>query len=177
MTFVGPCPLTSRSNNCFFRDRSMIFGICVHLHQKLTWPMARWAKNVIWPWGQRSRSHEGHYGTWHTVLWSCAHIPNIIDLSRKKQLFDLEVKGQGPTKVITVRDTPPWVRWPRPPSKMAAMSRHSFNRTLLQYGIWIVFGMQTFLRGLIYMLKLCLLTAAILNRDQDHWTQFWKLTT
>ena len=25
----------------------------------------------------------------------------------KKQLFDLEVKGQGPTKVITVRDTPP----------------------------------------------------------------------
>jgi hypothetical protein len=25
----------------------------------------------------------------------------------KKQLFDLEVKGQGPTKVIMVRDTPP----------------------------------------------------------------------
>jgi len=25
----------------------------------------------------------------------------------KKQLFDLEVKGQGPTKVMTVRDTPP----------------------------------------------------------------------
>ena len=24
----------------------------------------------------------------------------------KKQIFDLEVKGQGPTKVITVRDTP-----------------------------------------------------------------------
>ena len=24
----------------------------------------------------------------------------------KKTLFDLEVKGQGPTKVITVRDTP-----------------------------------------------------------------------
>jgi hypothetical protein len=55
----------------------------------------------------RSKSHEGHYSTRQTVLWSCAHIPNIIDLSRKKQLFDLEVKGQGPTKVITVRDTPP----------------------------------------------------------------------
>jgi hypothetical protein len=27
----------------------------------------------------------------------------------KKQLFDLEVKGQGPTKVITVHDTPPYV--------------------------------------------------------------------
>ena len=26
----------------------------------------------------------------------------------KKQLFDLEVKGQGLTKVITVRDTPPY---------------------------------------------------------------------
>ena len=26
----------------------------------------------------------------------------------KKKLFDLEVKGQGPTKVITVHDTPPY---------------------------------------------------------------------
>jgi hypothetical protein len=26
----------------------------------------------------------------------------------KKQLFDLEVKGQGPTMVITVHDTPPY---------------------------------------------------------------------
>jgi hypothetical protein len=26
----------------------------------------------------------------------------------KKQLFDLEVKGQGPTKVITVCNTPPY---------------------------------------------------------------------
>jgi hypothetical protein len=26
----------------------------------------------------------------------------------KKQLFDIEVNGQGPTKVITVRDTPPY---------------------------------------------------------------------
>ena len=63
-------------------------------------------------------SHEGHYGTRHTALWSCTHIPNIIDLSRKtkilwpsqeniftKQLFDLQVKGQGPTKVITVCET------------------------------------------------------------------------
>jgi hypothetical protein len=53
----------------------------------------------------RSKSDEGHYGMRHTSLWSCTHIPNIIDL---KQLFDLEVKGQGPTKVIMVRDTPPY---------------------------------------------------------------------
>ena len=26
----------------------------------------------------------------------------------KKQLFDLEVKGQGPTKVIIIHDTPPY---------------------------------------------------------------------
>jgi hypothetical protein len=26
----------------------------------------------------------------------------------KKQLFDLEVKGQGPTKVIAIHDTPPY---------------------------------------------------------------------
>ena len=30
-----------------------------------------------------SRSHEGHYGIRHTALWSCTHIPNIIDLSGK----------------------------------------------------------------------------------------------
>jgi hypothetical protein len=54
-------------------------------------------------------------------LVSPGHIPNIIDLSRKtkmlwpreekifkKQLFDPEVKGQGPTKVITECDTPPY---------------------------------------------------------------------
>jgi hypothetical protein len=30
------------------------------------------------------------------------------------ELFDLEVKGQGPTKVITVRDTPPCGYAPTP---------------------------------------------------------------
>jgi hypothetical protein len=25
-------------------------------------------KTIIWPCGQRSRSHEGHYGTQHTTL-------------------------------------------------------------------------------------------------------------
>ena len=52
------------------------------------------------------RSHEGHYGMWHTTLWSCTHIPNKYYL--KKQLFDLEVKGQGNTKVIMVCDTLPY---------------------------------------------------------------------
>jgi hypothetical protein len=26
---------------------------------------------------------KGHYGMQHTALWSCTHIPNIIDLSGK----------------------------------------------------------------------------------------------
>ena len=69
-------------------------------------------KNNYLTLGQMSRSQVGHYGTRHTALWSCTHIPNIIDLSRKKQLFDLEVKGQGPTKVITVRDTLPYGHTP-----------------------------------------------------------------
>ena len=32
----------------------------------------------------------------------------------KKQLFDPEVKGQGPTKVIMVHDTPPYGHAPIP---------------------------------------------------------------
>ena len=36
----------------------------------------------------RSKSHEGHYSTRHTALWSCTHKPNIIDLSGKtKELW------------------------------------------------------------------------------------------
>ena len=35
----------------------------------------------------RSKSHEGQYGTWNTALWSCTHIPNIIDLSRKTKML------------------------------------------------------------------------------------------
>ena len=35
----------------------------------------------------RSKSHEGHYGMRHTTLWSCTHIPNIIDLSRKTKMI------------------------------------------------------------------------------------------
>ena len=42
---------------------------------------------IIWSWGQRSRSHEGNYGTRHTTLWSCTHIPIIIDLSRKTKML------------------------------------------------------------------------------------------
>jgi hypothetical protein len=54
----------------------------------------------------RSKSHEGHYSTQHTTLWSCIYELSVHEVLL--DLFDLEVKGQGPTKVITVRDTPPY---------------------------------------------------------------------
>ena len=30
---------------------------------------------------------KGHYGMQHTALWSCTHIPNIIDLSQKTNML------------------------------------------------------------------------------------------
>ena len=40
------------------------------------------------------------------------HVQKCYGLGKKtlfkKQLFDFDVKGQGPTKVITVCDTPPY---------------------------------------------------------------------
>jgi hypothetical protein len=41
----------------------------------------------------------------------------------KKQLFDLEVKGQGPRKVITVRDTPPYGHAPTYEISMTYLER------------------------------------------------------
>jgi hypothetical protein len=163
MTFVGHWPLTSRSNNCFLNSMYLVCG----------------------SWGQWSRSHEGHYGMQHTTLWSCTHIPNIIDLSLKtkmlwpgqentidfcffsaklvrtitflsfqigqlylvcgcmtirglsrtimtfvwlfkKQLFDLEVKGQVPTKFITVRDTPPYGHTPTYQISLTYLERNNY---------------------------------------------------
>jgi hypothetical protein len=82
MTFVGPWPLTSRSNNCFLNSIYLISG-CMNIRQCVTYRNDLRGNLTFWPWGQRSRSHEGHYGMRHTALWSCTHIPNIIDLSRK----------------------------------------------------------------------------------------------
>jgi len=41
----------------------------------------------------------------------------------KKPLFDLQVKGQGLTKVMTVRDTPPYVRTPTCQSSLTYLER------------------------------------------------------
>ena len=55
----------------------------------------------------RSKSHEGHYCMRHTALWSCTHIPYIIDLSRKtKKLWSGQASlrsrsGRGRENQIT----------------------------------------------------------------------------
>ena len=54
-------------------------------HTKYHWPISK--KTIIWPWGQRTRSHEGHYRMWHTAWWSYNHIPNIIDHSQDKNIM------------------------------------------------------------------------------------------
>jgi hypothetical protein len=47
----------------------------------------------------------------------------------KKQLFDLEVKGQGPTKVITVRDIPPYGH---APTYQISLTYHDIIEILLK---------------------------------------------
>jgi hypothetical protein len=44
----------------------------------------------------------------------------------KKQLFELEVKGQGPTKVIMVHDTPPYGHAPTYQILLTYLERQNF---------------------------------------------------
>ena len=44
----------------------------------------------------------------------------------KKQLFDLHVKGQGPTKVITVCDTPPYGHAPTYQISLTYLERNNY---------------------------------------------------
>ena len=92
-TIIWPWGQRSRSNKGHYGMRHTALWSCTYIPNsidlsrktKMLWPGQQNTikKNIIWPWRQRSRSHKGHYGTQHTVLWSCTHIPNIIDLSRK----------------------------------------------------------------------------------------------
>jgi hypothetical protein len=92
----------------------------MHPHTKYHWQKCYgpdkkilFKKQFFWPRGQRSRSNEGHYGMWHTALWGCTHIPNIIDLSQKKQLFDLVVKGpNGTQQCLMVMHPQTKYHWP-----------------------------------------------------------------
>jgi hypothetical protein len=51
-------------------------------------------KTIIWPcpWGQSSRSHEGHYGMRHTALWSCTHVLEWYYLKNNYLMLRSKVK-------------------------------------------------------------------------------------
>ena len=66
----------------------------MHPHTKYHWPISKdknvmartskyYLKNNYLTLRSKVKVHEGHYSTRHTTLWSCTHIPNIIDLSGK----------------------------------------------------------------------------------------------
>jgi hypothetical protein len=105
MTFVGPWPLTSRSNP---------YGHAPTYQISLTY-----------------LERQKCYGTNKKILF-------------KKQLFDLEVKGQGPTKVIIVRDTQPYGHAPRTvmtfmgPWPLTSSSNNCFfrDRSMI-FGMWM----------------------------------------
>jgi hypothetical protein len=61
-----------------------------------------------------------------TPPYGHAPIPNIIDLSQKKQLFDPKVKGQGPIKVIMVCDTPPYGHAPTYQISLTYLERNNY---------------------------------------------------
>ena len=56
---------------------------------------------------------------------------NVMDkkILFKKPLFDFEVKGQGPTKVITVRDTPPYGHAPTYQTSLTYLERQKCYET------------------------------------------------
>ena len=68
----------------------------MHPHTKYHWPISK-GKNLMVRTRKyylknnyltlESRSHEGHYCTRHTALWSCTHISNIIDLARRTKML------------------------------------------------------------------------------------------
>jgi hypothetical protein len=62
-----------------------------------------------------------------TPPYGHAPIPNIIDLSQKKQLFDSKVKGQGPIKVIMVCDTPPYGHAPTYQISLTSRKKQLFD--------------------------------------------------
>jgi hypothetical protein len=66
-----------------------------YLETKMLWPGQENTikKTIIWSWGQRSRSQEGHYGMQHTALWSCTHIPNKYYLKNNYLTFRSKVRS------------------------------------------------------------------------------------
>ena len=72
--------LISKDKKCYDSDKKIRFNF------------------FFWPWGQRSRSHKGHYGMRHNALWSCTHIPNKYYL--KNNYLTLRSKVKVPRRSL-----------------------------------------------------------------------------
>jgi hypothetical protein len=80
---------TTTTKNCFRYLKLMSplnVAFCTTISYTL-WVEWYYLKNNYLTLRSKSRSHEGHYATQYTALWSCTHIPNIIDLSRKTKMY------------------------------------------------------------------------------------------
>jgi hypothetical protein len=90
---------------------------------------------IIWAWGQRSRSHERHYGTWHTALCSCTHIPIIIDLSREtKKLWS----GQASLRRSRSRRSGSGRKNQTNNVSLRSKGRHNKNKVQLNVYYWLL---------------------------------------
>jgi hypothetical protein len=86
----------------------------------------------------------------------------------KKQLFDLEVKGQGPTKVITVCDTPPYGHAPTYQISLNYLERQKCygpDKKILQSNLSIVVTWRS-------LTKLPLYTGDLYMKGFDYSTKY-----
>ena len=86
---------------------------------------------IIWPWDQRSRSLEGHYGMWHRLMvmhphtkynWPIWKDKNVMAQTRKYYLKNNYLTLRS--KVIVVRDTPPYGHVPTYEISLTYLERH-----------------------------------------------------
>ena len=135
-TIIWPLGQRSRSNKGHYGMRHATLWSCTYTPNIID--LSR-KKKMLWP-GQQNTIKKKHYltlrskvkipqrslryATHHLMVmhphtkyhWPISKDKNCYGQDNrilfKKQLFDLHVKGQGPTKVITVCDTPPYSHAP-----------------------------------------------------------------
>jgi hypothetical protein len=72
-----------------------------------------------------------------------------------KTLFDLEVKGQGPTKVIMVRDTPPYDHAPKYQISLTYLERqkcYDLDKKILLKNFYLI---KVKVQGLTKVIMVC----------------------
>ena len=110
------CPKDEFINNCSKKLIKLMSplnaAICTTMLHIMSWMIL--SKKQLFDLTLRSKSHKGHYGMRHTTLWSCTHIPNKYYLKNNYLR----------SKVITVRDTPPYGHVPTYEISLTYLERH-----------------------------------------------------